>query len=487
VSHALPEGWSRSKLGALVQPSKRKADPGQANGRPYLGLEHIESATNRIISKADSSRVKSTTSVFSQGDVLFSKLRPYLNKVAVAPFDGVGSTEILVFERQANLESKYLMWFLSQQETVRVVNERAAGVQLPRVTFEKIADIEVPVAPLSEQRRIVEKVEVIFEQVSRAKERLDRVPVILKRLRQTVLAAAYAGLLTERVRPPLAQSERVASVDGRFELEPESALPELPPGWIYVPIGNVASFQQGMQIAKSTRLKQPGPGRLPILRIGNYANGFADDVEYAKVDADTLVAEADDLILTRTGETRGKVLTGYRGVFHNNTFRINFDTTIIWREYLLGWLQSRYVQTYIAERSGRSAQPDLTHKAFGSCPFPLAPLDEQRDIAKRVDGLLTLMRRLERRVQAAASRAASLSQAVLSKAFAGELVPTEAELARVEGRTYQAAPEPLERLRALDRSNDITGAKRHQANGSPANSQPPKRRVRAAKSSTKRT
>jgi len=65
-----------------------------------------------------------------------------------------------------------------------------------------------------------------------------------------------------------------------------------------------------MQIAKATRFREAGPNRLPILRIGNYANGFSEDVDFVEINKETLIAERDDIILTRTGETRGKVLTG---------------------------------------------------------------------------------------------------------------------------------------------------------------------------------
>ncbi|MBI3200083.1 MAG: restriction endonuclease subunit S [Myxococcales bacterium] len=450
----LPEGWACPDLGTLVRPSKRKAEPGHRNGRPYIGLEHIESETNRVIGWDVGSGVKSTMCVFSCGDVLYSKLRPYLNKVTVAPADGVGSTEILVFEKQAHLVPQYLMWLLSRHETVRTANERAAGVQLPRITFEKIADITVPLAPLPEQHRIVGRVEALLAEVNKAKDRLDRVKVIIKRFRQAVLAAAYSGRLTGDWRLLGPEIPICSAFDprepGRFSLDPDVELPELPRPWVYAPIGNVASFQQGMQIAKATRFKEPGPGRLPILRIGNYSTAFTDDVEYAQVGEDTLIAEAEDLILTRTGETRGKVLTGYRGVFHNNTFRINFDKRLVGRRYLLHWLQTKEVQAYILDRSGKSAQPDLTHKAFGPCPFPIPPPPEQEEIVNRIEAAFALTASIEARVTAAASRAEKLPQAILSKAFKGELVPTEAELARAEGRSFESAEEMLKKVKAAD-------------------------------------
>lgn len=98
------------------------------------------------------------------------------------------------------------------------------------------------------------------------------------------------------------------------------------------------------------------------------------------------------------------------------------------------WLQTSFVQEYVREHSGRSAQPDLTHKAFGPCPFPLPPIAEQHEIVRRVEALFKLADAIEKQVAAATLRAERLTQAILAKAFRGELVPTEAELARREAR-----------------------------------------------------
>src|SRR5690606_22802023 len=92
---ALPPGWRYVTLGEVVQPSKEKVEPDERPGDRYLSLEHIESETNRIIDCGSASDVSSTKSVFRAGDVLYGKLRPYLNKVAVPDFGGICSTDIL--------------------------------------------------------------------------------------------------------------------------------------------------------------------------------------------------------------------------------------------------------------------------------------------------------------------------------------------------------------------------------------------------------
>ena len=88
----LPEGWKEVRLGSVVRPSSEKTEPSDAENAPYLSLEHIEAHTRRIVSHGNASDVKSTKAVFRAGDVLYGKLRPYLNKVCVPDFNGICST-----------------------------------------------------------------------------------------------------------------------------------------------------------------------------------------------------------------------------------------------------------------------------------------------------------------------------------------------------------------------------------------------------------
>ncbi len=196
----LPEGWVSVPLGNLIQPSKARVEPSDCADAHYLSLEHIESATGRVIGKGVGAEVASTKAVFQRGDVLYGKLRPYLNKVTVAEFDGICSTDILVFPQALAIESQFLRHFLSTPEIVEFANHHSSGVQLPRVSFSSLASIQIPLPPLAEQRRIVAKVEKLLARVQAVRERLVRVPLILKRFRQAVLAAACDGRLTARFR-----------------------------------------------------------------------------------------------------------------------------------------------------------------------------------------------------------------------------------------------------------------------------------------------
>jgi type I restriction enzyme S subunit len=192
-----PKGWISVKLREVVSPSGEKIEPSEANGAAYLSLEHVESHTTRIIGRGTASDVNSTKAVFRAGDVLYGKLRPYLNKVCIPEFDGICSTDFMVFKKSPGIEPRYLMRFLNRQDVVEFTNHRMTGVQLPRISFNDLGDLELPLPPLAEQVRIVERLDELSARVDAARERLAKVPAILKRLRQAILAAACSGRLTE--------------------------------------------------------------------------------------------------------------------------------------------------------------------------------------------------------------------------------------------------------------------------------------------------
>ena len=191
----LPEGWLSVALGLIIEPSNEKFNPKTKENRIYIGLEHIESNTNQIIGHGDSNDTKSTKIVFRKGDVLYGKLRPYLNKVCIPNFDGVCSTDILVFPKNSNLHNKHLSWFLATEEFVRYATEQSTGVTLPRVNFKTVAKYSFPLPPLREQCRIVAKIESIFAQIDAMDNHIRTSLERLNTLKSIVLKQAFEGKL----------------------------------------------------------------------------------------------------------------------------------------------------------------------------------------------------------------------------------------------------------------------------------------------------
>ncbi len=149
------EGWTETRLGdiaATVSPSACPRDP-----VPYVGLEHFDSGSPRLSRWASTAEVASITTAFEPGDVLFSKLRPYLRKVAVPHFAGRCTPEALVYRpTMPALDRSYLALVLQSEPAIAHADQSSAGSRMPRTSVALMSSLKVALPPVSEQLRIVD-------------------------------------------------------------------------------------------------------------------------------------------------------------------------------------------------------------------------------------------------------------------------------------------------------------------------------------------
>lgn len=166
----LPEGWCWCKLKDIIDfTSSGTTKNGAITSDSWiLDLEDIEKETGRLICKKRFGDVKSKSDkrAFKTGNVLYSKLRPYLNKCIIADEDGYCTTEILAFDF-GPIYNRYAQSFLMSPYFVDRVNQGAAGVKMPRVNNAEANDTCFPIPPLSIQHRIVEKIEEVFSAIDK--------------------------------------------------------------------------------------------------------------------------------------------------------------------------------------------------------------------------------------------------------------------------------------------------------------------------------
>jgi len=191
----LPDGWVWTTLGEITEPSKEKVNPQGIQRTPYVGLEHIERNTGRLLIFGYSDEVRSTKAVFQRGDLLYGKLRPYLNKVHIADFDGVCSTDILVFPKSPHISNRCLLYRLLSSDFVRYANLNVSGVQHPRTNFKILSNFPLALPPAAEQRRIVAEIETQFTRLDAGVAALERAQANLRRYKASVLKAACEGRL----------------------------------------------------------------------------------------------------------------------------------------------------------------------------------------------------------------------------------------------------------------------------------------------------
>jgi type I restriction enzyme S subunit len=472
--HELTEGWSsvalkevaEMRLGKMLDARK------QVNGTPLPYLRNIN------VRWGEFELSQLLTMRFDDDEIAEFELRP--GDVLVCEGGEPGRAAVwqhqgsnIKFQKaihrvrlQGGVDSRWLMYHLRNDTLRGVLDEYFTGSTIKHLTGVSFAGYRLKLAPVAEQQRIVAKVDALLASVNAARQRLAQVPAILKRFRQSVLAAACSGRLTAdwRKAPPvehgsklleriLAKRREFVTARGKY-VEPvipgSYEFAELPDDWSWATVDAVAT-----KVVDGVH-KKPNyvANGVPFVTVRNLTAGPGISFEtlnyITRSDHEEFIKRANpelgDILVTKDG-TLGVV----RAIRSDKEFSIFVSVALIkpvLRE------MSVYLEVILA---APQVQERMVHTGTGlqhihlrdlrGTGFPLPPLAEQHEIVRRVGALFRLADAIEKRVAAATARADKLTQAILAKAFRGELVPTEAELARREGRDYEPASALLERIR----------------------------------------
>lgn len=367
---------------------------------PFLGMEHVEAQSMKVLGSVPAAQMKSAAVRFHPGDVLYGRLRPYLNKVARPGFHGLCSAEFIVLPETERIDGKYLQYFLNSAPFVKFATHLNAGDR-PRVDFEQIAPYEIPLRPIGQQRRLVAEIETQLSRLDQAVVNLKRVKANLRRYVSGVLREAVAGALTASSK---ADRQTVTVAD----------------------VGDVLLGRQ--------RAPQYLTGRWShrYLRVANIKDDRIsfDDVEEMDFDekhSQKYRLEIGDILVS---EGQSPELLGQSAIFRGHSeplcfqktlHRFRADPAVTTPEYAQIVFRS-HVRSGVFRKLGSITTNigHLTLEKFKAAPFPLPPLAEQQQIVAEVERRLSTARGVEAQVEANLKRAQSLRQAVLDKAFAVE-------------------------------------------------------------------
>ena len=275
--------WKPVTLGGIVSLRRERANPQERPDDPFIGLGDVEPHTMELTHVGRGADAKSSAAVFQAGDVLYSRLRPYLNKVVRPDFAGIASAEFLVLEPSHRVDGDFLALRLHSSEFVDFAASLNAGDR-PRVKFEQIAEFELLLPSLQEQELIMRRLKSQRRQIADADGLVDKADAELPMLRRSVLAAAIAGSLVTsddlvetgddvlaRIRDQRAELERTGKRNPRRTKKgkPPAQPPYEPPaGWAYAPWKEVGYCQNGRAFPSKdysdTGVKLLRPGNLDI-------------------------------------------------------------------------------------------------------------------------------------------------------------------------------------------------------------------------------
>jgi type I restriction enzyme S subunit len=417
----LPNGWVWTRLGEVIEPSKERVNPLEIKEMPYISLEHIEKDTGKLLGHGSSGDVRSLKTKFNNEDLLYGKLRPYLNKVHLANFEGVCSTDILVFPKAEHISNSFFFYRFLCRDFVNYASQNVSGVNLPRVNFGTLAQFEIAFPPFSEQHRIVAKIEELFTKLDAGIEALKKVKAQLKRYRQAVLKYAIEGKLTKEwpkshkgeIEPSSVlfkriKEERKKKAQGKCkELPPldQSDLPELPEGWVWTRLGEVIEKVSltGKKLKKSKYQKE---GKFPVIDQGQAFIGGYTDKEKLKVSCEPPTIIFGD-------HTKVVKYIDFDFVAGADGVRV-----IKPHEVFYPRLFYYFVQAIKLPEKGYARHFQFLEKSL----IPLPSLPEQQKIVEEIDRRLSVDDEVEKIVEENLKRAERLRQSILKNAFEGKLV-----------------------------------------------------------------
>ena len=293
----------------------------------------------------------------------------------------------------------------------------------------KSADVKVP--SLDEQQRISDKLDLVLAKVEAAQARLDKIPTILKRFRQSVLAAATSGELTKDWREK--NNDCVNSLTEFFITEYDGKkLGELPQGWGYVSFKDAADIKSNLIDPRLT------PDAIHLAPNHIEAN-TGKILELVTVEQDGVKSNkhqfySGQIIYSKIRPYLNKVCTvDFEGVCSADMYPI---VAKVDREYLLSVMLSDEFVNYTSQKQGRVVLPKINQKALNKIPIPVPPDTEQVEVSRLTSELLSKAEVIEKQYKAGKARLDRLAQSILSRAFRGDLfLPLSQSTASDFGKT----------------------------------------------------
>ena len=444
----LPKGWTKEKLPQVAEVIMGQSPPSSTYNTGGDGLPFFQGKAE--FGKLYPSVIKycnSPKKIAEAGDVLIS-IRAPVGPTNLCKEKSCIGRRRSAFRPNQVTTTKYLFYYMRNIESW--LSTQGTGSTFTAISKTDLENIEILVPPLNEQRRIVAKLEKLLQKVDACKERLDKIPTILKRFRQSILAAVCTGRLTadwreegqnvlsakdisERIQKKRldsantpAQKKKIKEFYSCQEKEDSDLLPE---SWRYITLDKLCeSFQYG------TSKKSMKSGKIPVLRMGNLQNGEIDWSDLAYTSDDNEIEKyklnIGDVLFNRTNspELVGKTSI-YRGkhpaIFAGYLIKIN-NFEELDSEYLNYCLNSAYAKEFFLRvKTDGVSQSNINAKKLGKFEVPFCSSEEQKEIVHRVKVLFKIADQIEKRYNKARAYVDKLTQSILAKAFRGELVPQE--------------------------------------------------------------
>ncbi|WP_296271632.1 restriction endonuclease subunit S [Pseudomonas sp. UBA6323] len=453
----LPEGWVQCSLGEIATwgsggtPSRSESNfyggsiPWIKSGE--LNARYVKSTEENITEAAVSG---SSAKIFPAGSVAIAMYGATIGKTAILGVDAATNQACAVGAPIEGLTSSEFLYRLLQNEKDAFIKKGKGGAQ-PNISQAVIKAHEVSLPPLAEQTRITTKLDELLTQVDTLKVRIDSIPALLKRFRQSVLAAAASGRLTEEWR------SNGVSIDNGYVLhrqikeahaaegghargnasdpteEAHDLSPEdLPETWDIAELRDICV--PGRPITYG--ILKPGPELdegIPYIRVADFPGNKLNMANIKKTSSEideqfkrARLMEGDLLLSIRGSVGRLiKIPANLEGAnITQDTARLSISP-LVSADFVYWALLADSTQRRMKNATRGVAVRGINIGDVRALQIPLPPRVEQTEIVRRVEQLFAFADQLEAKVASAKSRIDHLTQSILAKAFRGELVPQD--------------------------------------------------------------
>ena len=410
----IPDNWVWIRLGYIVDFSQSDTvAASQINPSSWvLDLEDIEKDSGKLLQRKTfgETQSKSDKHCFFKGNVLYSKLRPYLNKVIVADADGYCTTEILAFNFGQHIAAQYAKTFFMSPYFVDYAMDGAYGVKMPRIGSHRGNSALMPLPPYTEQIHLVNRIDELFEQIDIIEQNQTDIGTLYDEFRKRTLTLAIQGklvpqnpndepanVLLERIRAEKKAKLGKKYVDSYIYKSDDNCyyekvgtnepvrldnLPfDIPDSWCWARLGNIGDWGAGATPAR-TKSQYYG-GNIPWLKTGELNN----DIVYGSEEhiTDEALKECSlrycrigDVLIAMYGATIGKLAIAGVPLTTNQACCACTPYEGIYNFYLFYFLMEE--KDNFTQMGFGGAQPNISKEKIIKHLFPVPPYEEQKEI-----------------------------------------------------------------------------------------------------------
>ena len=436
IPFEIPKGWEWCRLGEIstYAQTKRKINASKADPQLWeLDLEDIEKGGKLLSIKCVGDRKAiGDKTIFDCGDILYSKLRPYLLKILIAPQAGICTPEIIPFSCYGNICKDYIIAFLKTPYVDDYINSVTFGVKMPRVGTETMTSLLVPLPPITEQHRIAAKIQRIIPVIDRyekAQETLDKLNKgIFDRLKKSILQEAIQGwpncssvsvacqqstdepasILLEQIRKEklllvkegkLKKSALTDSVifkgddnkywekNGKIEKDITNEIPfEIPDSWVWSRLSNLVILLSGRDL-ESSQYNSVSKGIPYMTGASNFRNGSL--IKNRWTETPIVISILGDLLITCKG-TIGEMAFNSIGDIHIARQIMALRSSFVDLKYMQYYLSANIPEL---QKQANSMIPGISRDTLLNALVPLPPIREQTRIVSMIKRLASIMSR----------------------------------------------------------------------------------------------